>query len=145
MSVVVVGVDGSPGSVAALRFALEEARLRQGTLRIVNAWSPPPYDLSAPGALLPEILDAMQSAGEQTVEDALAEATAGAPAGVPVERVVQEGATAQTIVDNCGDATLLVVGSRGRGGFTGLLLGSTSQQVAQHAPCPVTIVHPPKG
>lgn len=144
MSVVVVGVDGSPGSIAALRFALEEARLRRATLRVVNAWSPPPFDLSAPGALLPEILDAMRAAGEQTVEDALAEASDGALAGVDVERVVQEGAIAQTLVDNCGDATLLVVGSRGRGGFTGLLLGSVSQQVAQHAPCPVTIVHPPR-
>ena len=81
---------------------------------------------------------------ESSREDALAQASDGALAGVDVERVVQEGAIAQTLVDNCGDATLLVVGSRGRGGFTGLLLGSVSQQVAQHAPCPVTIVHPPR-
>ena len=67
-------------------------------------------------------------------------AAAGIPAGVDVERRTVNDLPARGLLDSAADADLLVVGARGRGGFRGLLLGSVSQQAAQHAPCPVVIV-----
>jgi nucleotide-binding universal stress UspA family protein len=72
------------------------------------------------------------------LERALAEVTV--PSGVEIEQVVVYGSPAEAILQQSADADLVVVGSRGRGGFTGLLLGSVSQQVAHHARCPVVIV-----
>lgn len=77
---------------------------------------------------------------EKAVDDAL-----GVTPGVEVEQSVLEGTPAQVLVEAAQGADLLVVGTRGHGGFTGLLLGSVSQQAAHHAPCPVVIVPHPKG
>lgn len=63
--------------------------------------------------------------------------------GVEIERLVIQGAAAAILVSAVGPRDLLVVGSRGHGGFVGLLLGSVSQQCVQHAPCPVVVVHAP--
>jgi len=68
----------------------------------------------------------------------------GADPGVPVERSVVEGPAAQVLLRAAAGADLLVLGSRGRGGFAGLLLGSVSQQCAHHAPCPLVIVRRPR-
>ena len=130
---VVVGVDGSEGSRRALQWALEEARVRGAPLRAVFAWS---Y-LDQPG----EGFDAAygEDDARQRLDRALEE-VAGDVGDVEVERVVVVDLPARALLDAARDADLLVVGSRGVGGFKGLLLGSVSQQVVQHAPCPVVVV-----
>jgi nucleotide-binding universal stress UspA family protein len=85
-------------------------------------------------------LDEELAAGaRRTLERALADA-GDRTAGVDVEPVVREGAPARVLLEEADDADLLVVGSRGLGGFRGLLLGSVSQQCSHHAPCPVVVV-----
>jgi len=144
MSAIVVGVDGSESARAALRFALEEARLRGGGARVVAAWHVPTAvysgTLMPPDASLIEELevDARQAA-ERAVEDA-----GDAARGVEVEIVAREGEAAHVLLEEAASADLLVLGSRGLGGFRGLLLGSVSQQCAHHAPCPVVIVPHPR-
>jgi nucleotide-binding universal stress UspA family protein len=133
---IVVGVDGSPGSREALRFAVEEARLRDATLVAVFAWSIP-FIADVPSGLLPELLADFREDAANVLDEAIAEVDAS---GVEVERVVAERPAGGALVDAAKDAELLVVGSRGRGGFKGLLLGSVSQQCAHHASCPVVIV-----
>jgi nucleotide-binding universal stress UspA family protein len=141
MSTVVVGVDGSRESRAALRFALEEARLRGARLRVVHAWLVPiALTGGAPPHILPQVLEELKVDGERLLAEAIAEALEGAEPPVEIEQRVVEGPAAAVLLRAAEDADLLVVGSRGRGGFTGLLLGSVSQQCAHHAPCPIVIV-----
>ena len=142
MSVIVVGVDQSEGAKAALRFALEEAKLRQATLRVVHAWQ---YgyigatglegSYPALGGDIKELHDVAETALDETLR-----AEIPATDSVEIKRRVVEGRPAAVLIDESKGADLLVVGSRGHGGFTGLLLGSVSQQCAQHAACPVVIV-----
>ncbi len=141
MHTIVVGVDGSDGADAALHFAAEEAQLRGATLNAVHAWTLPP-GLAVPGVAPPlttEYLDQLAADAEQLLDRALADIEDGGPR---VERTVVRGSPVTALVEAAADADLLVVGSRGRGGFAGLLLGSVSQQCAHHAPCPIVIVHP---
>jgi nucleotide-binding universal stress UspA family protein len=140
MGVIVVGVDQSEGAKAALRFALEEARLRQAKLRVVHAWQfgyigAPGFEGSLPavGGDLAEFHEAAEAALDETLRGVVAD-------GVAIERRVDQGAAAPVLIEESRDADVLVVGSRGHGGFAQLLLGSVSQQCAQHAVCPVVIV-----
>jgi nucleotide-binding universal stress UspA family protein len=140
MGVIVVGVDQSEGAKAALRFALEEARLRQAKLRVVHAWQfgyigAPGFEGSLPavGGDLAEFHEAAEAALDETLRGVVAD-------GVAIERRVDQGAAAPVLIEESRDADVLVVGSRGHGGFAQLLLGSVSQQCAQHAFCPVVIV-----
>jgi nucleotide-binding universal stress UspA family protein len=136
-STIVVGVDGSEGSQRALRFALDEARLRNASLKLVAAWNIPVAVYAGP-AVIPfspeEFADSARAALEQALE------TLGDRGDVPVETLVKEGHPADILIATAGADDLLVVGSRGLGGFRGLLLGSVSMQCAQHAKCPVAIV-----
>lgn len=134
---IVVGIDGSPHSRHMLAFAIEEARRRDASIDAVYAYAPPVY-WSAPefGVLIPR-------PEAEVVEDAtelLARELAEVPADVRVEQVVVEGPAARALLETARGADLIVVGSRGRGGFMGLLLGSTSHQVVTHATCPVVVV-----
>lgn len=139
---VVVGVDGSDTSRAALRWALTEASLRQATLEAVHAWEVPvvygpvvgafPYDTKAVETGARELLD-------ELVDQALA--TVDAP-GVTVERAAAPGGAAARVLDAAEHASLVVIGRRGLGGFGRLLLGSVSEHVARHAPCPVVVLPP---
>jgi nucleotide-binding universal stress UspA family protein len=145
VSTVVVGVDGSEGSVEALRFALEEARIRGADLKAVNAWHIPPAVYGAGWAPASVDLDEYRKLAESALEKSLEDAGA-AGSGVTVTSVLQEGQPADVLCAEAETADLLVVGSRGLGGFRGLLLGSVSQQCAHHARCPVVVVparHPP--
>jgi nucleotide-binding universal stress UspA family protein len=142
VGVIVVGVDHSAGAKAALQFALEEARLRQATLRVVHAYQFGYIGAigleGAPPALGGELEDFRQAAAaalDETLREVGAETD-----GVAIERRVDQGSAAAVLVEESRGADLLVVGSRGHGGFAQLLLGSVSQQCAQHAFCPVVIV-----
>jgi nucleotide-binding universal stress UspA family protein len=154
MATVVVGVDGSPGSAAALRLALEEARLRGARLRAVLVWTMP-LALEAPEPFLLEVpsppgdegpdaaLAALARRARGVLDDAIAVALEGGEPGVESEPVVVEGNPAKELLEASRDADLLVVGARGHGGFHGLRLGSVSEQVAHHSRCPVLLVpHP---
>jgi nucleotide-binding universal stress UspA family protein len=136
---VVVGVDGSEESKEAFRWALEEAHLRQATLRAVHAWTYPA--IFGPTYIPPEVIDrsVFEREAKQALDAIVAE-IAGENPPAYVERVATEGPAAEVLVEAAAEADLLVVGSRGHGGFTGLLLGSVSQQCAHHAACAVVIV-----
>ncbi len=138
---VVVGTDGSPGGDAALDFACEEALLRGLPLRIVCAWQTP--DSSYVGEAFAPTADAVLEAA-QHAETALRAALAQLPAEITgrAEALAVEGHPAAVLIEQAHDATLLVVGSRGRGATAGLLLGSVSQSLAHDAPCPLVIVPP---
>ena len=141
---IVVGIDGSAHSSAALRWAADEAALRSARLEIVHAWSFVPVATPADSGLVPmawtdnvELLDVTRKAAEDAaaaqVEDVL-----GADHGATVS--VVEGGPAEALLDAAKDADLLVVGNRGRGTLAAALLGSTSAKVADSAPCPVVVV-----
>jgi nucleotide-binding universal stress UspA family protein len=139
---IIVGIDGSEGSSRALHFAAEEARVHDLPLRIVAAWQAefPVYagGLVAPPPVLPTELE---QATRRKAENEAAEVLEHHP-GVSGDVVVRDGSASAVLVEESRGADMLIVGSRGRGGFTGLLLGSVSQQCAQHATCPVVIVPP---
>jgi nucleotide-binding universal stress UspA family protein len=131
---IVVGVDGSSSSEEALRWAAEQARLTGQELHAVSAWGLPiPYDEPITGEL------DWSGDAAATLEKSLA-TVLGAADAPRVVRHVQEGHPARVLVDVCRDDDLLVVGSRGHGRLAGLLLGSVSQHVMAHAPCPVVVV-----
>jgi nucleotide-binding universal stress UspA family protein len=161
--VVVVGIDGSKASSKALAWAADEARMRGAVLRVVHAYRIPrlssadyleastpvePAGLNAWGENAYESFRSQvvsesedeRGGAEDTVAGQVATVLGDSP-DVPVQHVVTEGRAVQVILDAAEDADLVVVGSRGRGGFSGLLLGSVSSQVTHHARCPVTVVH----
>ncbi|WP_112237262.1 universal stress protein [Kribbella monticola] len=136
---VVVGVDGSELSIDAVDFAFEQAQARNTTLTAVMAWHDPVR--TGPGDLLPLVydLDALQ----QESAALLAESVAGHAEKYPDVVVRQElvrGYPDDVLIDASRSAELLVVGSRGRGAFRGLLLGSTSRALVHYAPCPIAVV-----
>ena len=132
---IVVGVDGSEHSLTALRWAVDEGRLRHGQVRVVTAWHYPPVPSTVEDTGMNDALHAAER-----IQAAALETVAGAAADI-VGQVVRS-APAPALLDAAKDADLLIVGSRGHGGFSELLLGSVSTQVAHHAPCPVLIVRP---
>lgn len=138
---ILVGVDGSDSARAALGWALAEAQARGERVRLVTVWETHVYAY-APGfvpPVTPEFDDSFERAAKDAVDETLA-ALGDDVAGLEIERRIVRGAAAEVLVTEAADADLLVVGSRGHGGFAGLLLGSVSQACAQHAPCPVVIV-----
>ncbi len=136
MEGIIVGVDGSRGAKRALAWAVSEARLRGADVQAVYAWTYPYYG-AAP--LVPPLVDLEALAVE--AKALLDDAVSGVPAdGVAVHAHLFEGPAARCLLQAGEDAELIVVGSRGRGGFAGLLLGSVSQQVASHGRCPVVVV-----
>lgn len=142
---IVVGVDGSQASKEAFSWALAEARLRGDSVVAIHAWTPPyPTPAGLPGGLVTPVEDGVDEAVRKAAQEVLAQTVSEAAADdVTVEQRLVEGPAATTLIEAADGAELLVVGSRGHGGFTGLLLGSVSQQVANHAPCPVVIVRAP--
>jgi nucleotide-binding universal stress UspA family protein len=141
---IVVGVDGSSHSEKALLWGAHLAATYGADLVAVGAWD---YPAAVGWASVPE-----EWHPDQDMEQVLGETLrsvfgAHTPAGL--RTVVREGGAAKVLLEESKDATMLVVGSRGHGGFAGLLLGSVSANVAEHATCPVLVVHghqaPPAG
>ena len=140
MKTFVVGIDDSEPAAGALRWALEESRVRGARLVVVHAWDWP-Y-VGEFGAFVNERLATadFDHAAAEVLHAMVAAARDRTTSDVDVEERVVRGAPAQALLEAAKGAGLLIVGSRGRGGFTGLLLGSVSQQCAQHATCPVVIM-----
>jgi nucleotide-binding universal stress UspA family protein len=144
---IVVGVDGSDASRRALRWALREAALRGVQLVAVTAFQVPlvgtgefMWTMAPPPSYLDMEGDELRQAAHERLEQEVAAATAEEGVDVATELRVVESDAAPALVAAAKNAALLVVGSRGRGGFTGLLLGSVSRYCSEHAACPVVIV-----
>lgn len=141
MSRIVVGIDASEHSVRALRWALNQARLQGAELELVQVFQAP--DTGALPGFRPSVNDdEVRESLAQILEDALEQASDGDTHGVEVRRTIAAGNPAAVLCDIAEDADLVVVGARGMGGFKGLVVGSVSQQVVGHAPCPVVVVAP---
>jgi nucleotide-binding universal stress UspA family protein len=135
---IVVGVDGSSGSRAALGWAVDEARLRGAEVDALIAWQLPAAGMG-PWYGLQEMPDLEGAAGDQLRAVLDNEGLLGSTDPL-VNPVVVQGPSASMLVEAAGGASMLVVGSRGWGGFRGLLLGSVSLHCVTHATCPVVVV-----
>ena len=136
---IVVGVDGSPGSRVALTWAAAEAADHGADLVVLNVWEhtllPPAGSVSVSERYVPD-------PSQRTAEDLLQviKEELGEDPPVLVHPRVKQGNAAEVLIEESADVDLLVVGTRGHGGFAGLVLGSVSQHVAAYAKCPVTVV-----
>ncbi len=133
---IVVGVDGSDSAQAALRWAVRQAKLTGGCVEAVSAWH---YPTTVGWEDLGVDAD-FEGTARQILSEALA-AVDGLEPGVTVLSQVAEGYPAEVLVDAAKGADLLVVGSRGHGGFKSALLGSVSLHCVTHAHCPVLVMH----
>lgn len=144
---IVVGVDGSDHAARALGHAIEEGRRRTAagdddvTIEAIHSYHAVVY---TPGMEFGYGTQPPMEKLEAEAMDRLLEALGDAPKDVPIDPIVVADSPSHALLEAGEDADLLVVGSRGHGGFRGLLLGSTSLQVVTHAPCPVVVV-PPSG
>jgi nucleotide-binding universal stress UspA family protein len=134
---IVVGVDGSPSSKSALRWAVRQAQLTDSAVEAVTAWEYPELLAPPPAGFDPEEL-------ARRVLDSAIDEVAGAVPPVEVDRVVTERHPAQALVDASKGASLLAVGNRGHGEFVGVLIGSVSLHCVAHADCPVVILRSPE-
>lgn len=133
---VIVGIDGSSDSVHALRWAAEYARLFQAPLQALTTFDIPA--IFGPSALAGwENPSRLEEGAHSMLADIVREALGE---GAQVEERVLRGHPAQVLVEASPDAQLLVLGSRGHGGFAGMLLGSVSQHTVTHARCPVVVM-----
>jgi nucleotide-binding universal stress UspA family protein len=138
---VVVGIDGSELSLDATRLAFEEASLRHAGLTLLHVWNAPDYDTA--GIVMPDTFLLEEAHSDEL--RAMAETVAGLGERYPdvqVEQRLRQGRPAKVLADASRGAALVVVGSRGHGGFASLLLGSTSRSLLHHAECPVLVVRP---
>jgi len=139
MAGIVVGVDGSGNSLDALRWAAEEARVRNLLLRVVAIFNAPimstGYEVVAPD---PSDLAAASNTMLDAAVDSIREE--GGLDGVHVATEVVEGHAGERLIELSQDADMVVVGARGHGGFLGMVLGSVTGHVVNHAACPVVVV-----
>ena len=144
MKRILVGVDASPPSVEALRRAVEEARARDAKLEVVYVFAPPEQVTAWPvppdmGEDQPDV-EGERKKAEERLGKWLEEIDVDL-SGIDVDwTVIADRRPSRALVERSADADLIVVGSRGRGGFAGLRLGSVSEQVTRHAHCPVLVV-----
>ena len=131
MKHIVVGIDGSTSSVEALRLAVEIATWSGARVEALSVWQPYYGTVE-----LPVPIENLEKKAREHLTEAL---TAIDPGDVEITEAVLEGDPATVLIERSRDADMLVVSTRGRGGFVGLLLGSVSQRCAQHASCPVLI------
>jgi nucleotide-binding universal stress UspA family protein len=138
---IVVGYDGSTGSKAALGWALDEARMRRTPIRLVYAAPASVQLIPHFGTYVLPDLDERRKAGQETLASAVAAAAALAP-DVALETRLTDTTPTVALLSGSADNEMVVVGSRGLGGFSDLLVGSTSVQLATHASCPVVVIRP---
>ena len=134
--VVIAGIDGSAESASALRWAAAVATSFGGHVEVIAAWE---YPASFGFSTVPEDWDPIADMRKVADETVAAVFGGSPPAGLVIS--IREGGAARVLVEASAAAAMVVVGSRGHGGFSGLLLGSVSASVAEHAACPVLIVH----
>ncbi len=132
LHLIVVGVDGSSESMAALRWALDLGSPQNAEVRVVYAWEPAPVYVKV-------TMVAARDEAQRWLSDLIQDL----PGESKVTGVVVEGPPMAALLLHAREADLLVVGSRGRGGFASLLLGSVSTQSVHHAPCPVLVIRQP--
>jgi nucleotide-binding universal stress UspA family protein len=143
MKTISVGVDGSEAAAVALDVAAREAALHGAQLHVVVVWQVPVSAYAAGGGVAlfdDETMDKLREAAQRVADNAVARVTELAP-GLDVSADVLEGQPAEKLLEACAESELIVVGSRGLGGFKRLMLGSVSDQVVHHATCPVLVVH----
>ena len=133
---IVVGVDGSPSSIKALQWALGQAEATGATIEAVHSWDVP-VNYGAVAVMMPS--EEFVRGARAALDEAIEEATGGESV-VPIERLVVEGHAAGVLLERSEGAELVVMGTRGHGGFVGALLGSVTQHVIHHASCPVVVV-----
>jgi nucleotide-binding universal stress UspA family protein len=142
MDTIVVGVDGSTGSIDALRWAAKEAKLRGAKLRAVAAWD---FPCSGFVDAKPNIPTDQHEADTGRMLEAALRAAIGCPTALAeVDRALIRGHATSVLRTESWDATMLVVGAHGQGGFVGMLLGSISDQLVKRADCPVVVVRNPR-
>jgi nucleotide-binding universal stress UspA family protein len=134
---IVVGIDGSDVSKDALRWAAHQAQLTGAGLHVVMTWE---FPALAYMAAIPEGIN-WEKDTEKVLDSTLAEVL-GSSSEIKITKEVVEGHPAPVLLDRAANAELLVVGSRGHGAFTGMLIGSVSEHVVSHARCPVVVVRP---
>lgn len=135
---VVVGIDGSDTAGRALEWAVQEGRLHEATVEVVHAWTFP-YGAGEKFAAVAFDSTPLEDAARRTLDAAVESVdTSGLPA--PVVRTLTIGSAAATILRAAEGSELVVVGSRGLGGFKGLVLGSVSYHIVHHATCPVVVL-----
>ena len=139
MGRIVVGLDSSAESVRALKWALDEARLRGAELQLVHAY-PTPELVALPAVVTLPSDDELRAAASEVIDEQLQKV--GGSHEVEITTAVRSGGAAAVLCEVAQGADLLVVGARGLGGFRGLLLGSVTHQVVAHAPCPVVVTVP---
>lgn len=141
----VVGVDGSPASLRALQWAIDwVAGAGGGTVEAIHSWSMPyAYSPIGGGVMIVEP-ESMEQGAKQELAEALRQVDARAGDGVELRPQVVEGPPASSLLERAKGADLLALGTRGRGGFAGLVLGSVSQQCLHHATCPVVVLPEPE-
>ncbi|WP_203789142.1 universal stress protein [Paractinoplanes rishiriensis] len=137
---VVAGVDGSPHSVRALRFAHDAAAHRGAELQAVHTWTVPYMGFAGPMAWPQDALDEIEAQSATTLRDSVRRAALDATRAQLKAYLVQ-GPPAASLLELAEGADLLVVGSRGYGGWKGLLMGSVSTHCVTHAPCPIAVIH----
>jgi nucleotide-binding universal stress UspA family protein len=137
---ILVGVDGSDGARHALVWARDEAALHGGALQVVHAWTSPTPTSEIAAMAGPMDDERYEEGADATLAAALAGLDDATGAAVPLESGTARGYPTAVLLDRAPDVDLVVVGSRGRGGFRGLLLGSVSQQCVHHSPRPVAVV-----
>lgn len=141
IKLIIAGVDGSDSSRAALNWAYDEAAHHGASLTVVASWEPPTLPMSPPYGSLPEKgYETQPKASALAMLDELVAALEERMPAVDVRTSIEEGSPAEVLIERSKECDLVVVGSRGHGGFAGMLLGSVSQHLVAHAHCPVVVV-----
>jgi nucleotide-binding universal stress UspA family protein len=134
---IIVGADGSEGSVAALQWAVDHAALAGARVVVVTVWEYP-YTGDFTGSVTPPSRLPMEEGARATAQHVIDKVAN--PTGVAIDVEVVEGSASSQLIHRAADASMLVVGARGHGGFVSLLLGSVATQCVNHASVPVVVV-----